>query len=709
MREGVARRGIGPFVVAVLVTACPLRGQLIYSPTPNWQSADTQVSTGGALVDIDLDGWLDFVVANGNDILRQELVVYYNKGDGTLPATPDWLSDDQEFNGHISVADVNGDGWPDVAVGLTMAHPGTATARLYLNNEGTLSSLPDWEAADEVAAFHVAFGDVNGDGRPDLAVGTGWPYSGGLPWHNHIYVNVNGTLESTPSWASDDSLDFGDIFFCDANGDGWLDLIGVGEGTDTWAYVNDEGTLATAASWHTTDNPDQFSLMGTYGDVDGDGRLDLFTTDNIQEPSRRGYPGNDEPPGATGLHDLRGSGYVRRYDGLADGLFTATPTWTYFEGFGSAVALADLDADGDLDLLTGSWWGQTHYFLNTDGVFPSAPSWTSQLSSVVEAICLGDVNNDGLEPTTESFDVTSTPGRHLFQLAHQPIERIESVAVDDIPLGPDEFTFDAVRGWVSVGPAPSALVTVDYIYTIGTDMAVTNWDGDRGNYLYYHRDPTCLLADPPGAEVAHVAANRYISFTPANPGRLTALRVTLADLPAPFSIFNGIKMWVGEPREISENAGKTTPLPHPSFMNANLQCEPYCMDFGSVGVLHVTNDEIVPGAVYDVQAIDCDCEVDNEGDYSTPARITTSIWGDVVGTCAVIPCTPPNGVVGIPTDVTAVLDKFKNLEGAPIKARCDIEPARPDLLVNITDVMFVLDAFRGFDYPFEPGPAPCSP
>ena len=69
--------------------ACPALGQAVYPDYPDWYSADTQVSTGGALVDLDLDGWLDLVVANGNDIYQQRVVVYYNQGDGTFPASPD--------------------------------------------------------------------------------------------------------------------------------------------------------------------------------------------------------------------------------------------------------------------------------------------------------------------------------------------------------------------------------------------------------------------------------------------------------------------------------------------------------------------------------------------------------------------------------------------------------------------------------------------
>ncbi len=476
MRSGGG--SIGAILVAVwLAQLSPdsCLGQSVYGSTPDWVSADTPYSTGGALVDLDHDGWLDFVVANGNDMRRERLAVYYNNGDGTLPVSPDWLAGDSEYNGHLSVADVNGDGWLDVAVGLTMDDPGTATARLYLNNEGTLSSLPDWSSLDEVAAFHVAFGDVNGDGLPDLAVGTGFAYEGSHRWHNYVYLNVGGTLELSPSWVSADTWDYWDIFFCDVDDDGWLDLVGIGGGTYTWVYQNDEGTLDAVASWQTMDNSGQFSLGGTYGDVDADGWVDLFVSDNTQLSG--------------------GSGYFRRYDGLPGGLFTTTPTWTFYQQYGSVVTLADIDADGDLDLFTGGWWGYTRYFLNTDGLFPAAPDWRSGGTSVVETICFGDVDKDGVRRPVETFDVSATPGRHVFKLARQPIEGIVYILVDGVPLNPDQYTFGPIHGWISVGPEPATSVTVRYSYTLKPEMAIANWDDNRGNYLYYNLNDAGRFGD----------------------------------------------------------------------------------------------------------------------------------------------------------------------------------------------------------------------
>ena len=341
----------------------------------------------------------------------------------------------------------------------------------------------------------MAFGDVNGDGRPDLAVGTGFPYYGTHRWHNYVYLNTGGVLEANASWVSTDTWDYMDIFFCDVNDDGRLDLVGLGTRTDTWVYVSDGGTLATTATWHTTDGSTQFSLMGTYGDVDGDGWVDLFTADNTQLSLQGKHLHWVDFTRIVGDGQPRGSGYLRRYDGLIGGLFTTTPTWTHYEQYGSSVALADIDADGDLDLASGSWFDGSRCFLNTGGLFPASPDWSSSEPSVVEAIYFGDVDNDGLRWPVESFDVTATPGRHLFQLARQPIEGIDSVIVDGAPLAPNEFTFDPVHGWVSIGPEASSSVVVHYVYSLKPEMAITNWDYNRGNYLYYNLNDAARFGD----------------------------------------------------------------------------------------------------------------------------------------------------------------------------------------------------------------------
>jgi hypothetical protein len=210
--------------------------------------------------------------------------------------------------------------------------------------------------------------------------------------------------------------------------------------------------------------------------------------------------------------------------------------------------------------------------------------------------------------------------------------------------------------------------------------------------------PTTPIGEPGFEKV------RHISFVPGNPLIQTALRVTLSDLPPPFEGDEGCKLWVGAPSDVSEVAGSLV-LP-PTFKRSRLVLEAsrHCMDWSTVGTLHVTDNEIVPKGVYNVEAIDCTADPLIEANYSAPLAIPTSKWGDIVGGAN---NQPPNGVVNF-NDISSVVDKFKNLAGAPIKSRADVAPDVPDRIIDFVDIPAVVDAFKGLPYPYG-GPDNCPP
>jgi len=438
-----------------------------YSQTPDWISDNPHYSTGAELADFNNDGWLDLVVSDGNDMAMGRVNVYYNDGNGNLSKTADWQSDDLGYNGHLDVADVNGDGWLDVAV----AYLGTdysfgPVARVYLNNDGVLSSLPDWNADLIGNAFGVDFGDMNNDGRPDLAVATGWSYSPPHYYHNLVYLNDGGTLESSASWQSDDTNSYDGVHWVDADNDGWLDLACIGTDIETQIYRNLGGTLETTASWHTTDSINQFGIMLTSGDVNFDGIIDLFATDNTQIGG--------------------GSGKFKQYSGLSTGFFETTYSWNYFGDTGSAVALADVNYDNKLDLATGAWWDNIHIFLNDGTGLPPNPSWSSGVSSVIEKIVFGNVGPNFDEFTLNEVFAPSGE-RRLFYLSNKNIQKINSVKVDGVSLDFSEYTYSREQGFVTINTIASSAVEVNYNFSKSLDMVVSNWDPDIGNYLYYNK------------------------------------------------------------------------------------------------------------------------------------------------------------------------------------------------------------------------------
>jgi hypothetical protein len=445
-----------------------------YSQTPDWISNNPHYSTGGELADFNNDGWLDLVVSDGNDMAKGRVNIYNNDGNGNLSKTANWQSSDIGYNGHLDVADVNGDGWLDVAV----SYLGTSSsfgpvARVYLNNNGVLSSTPDWEADLIGNAFGVDFGDMNNDGRPDLAVATGWSYSPAHYYHNLVYLNVGGTLESTASWQSFDTNTYMGVHWIDADNDGWLDLACIGSYVQTQIYRNLGGTLETTASWHTTDSLNQDGIMLTSRDVNFDGLRDLFATDNTQ---------------------LGGSGKFKQYNGLSQGFFETTYSWNYYGNMGSAVALADVNYDNKLDLATGGWWDNTRIFLNNGAGLPANPSWTSGVTSVIEKIIFGNVG-----PTFDEFTLneifTASRNRKLFYLSHQNIQKINSVKVDSVFLDFSQYTYSRENAWVTINTIPTNSVEINYAFSKSLDMVVTNWDLDIGNYLYYNKINIVLTPD----------------------------------------------------------------------------------------------------------------------------------------------------------------------------------------------------------------------
>lgn len=205
------------------------------------------------------------------------------------------------------------------------------------------------------------------------------------------------------------------------------------------------------------------------------------------------------------------------------------------------------------------------------------------------------------------------------------------------------------------------------------------------------------------------ATNRYLSFTLGNSGRPTAIKVTLVDLPPPFDVRNGEVRWAGEPFAVSENAGLSDATP-PLINVAHLICEPFIRDWGDTGTLHLFGEDVVPGGVYAIQAVEEACGAVLVATDAPALNLVNSAWGDVAGPFDPVAeqWTGPDQRVDVVTDILAVLDKFSNRPNAPSKVRCDVEPTVPDQRVNISDMTHLIEAFRSRPYPFTPATVPCS-
>ncbi len=220
----------------------------------------------------------------------------------------------------------------------------------------------------------------------------------------------------------------------------------------------------------------------------------------------------------------------------------------------------------------------------------------------------------------------------------------------------------------------------------------------------------CRIANQPLPTTISVATNRYISFVPRSASRTVAYRVRVANSPAGAgAVFNSV-YWVGPPR--SQGPGGQGPA---GGRHARLQCNSFfSASWPDDQRVVISGPEVRPGAIYRIDAIDLACAQDTRPDLIPRAAAmddryfsavltvpTVSVWGDVVGSSGSPEA--PDGKVDM-ADMTAVVDRFVNQPDAVSTERADLHPAVPNYIVDFQDIAGVLDAYRGFPYPFSSGP-----
>ncbi|MEH3144175.1 MAG: FG-GAP-like repeat-containing protein [Methylobacterium frigidaeris] len=246
--------------------------------------------------------------------------------------------------------DVNGDRRLDLVTG-SWAEPdspgGNASLKVYLRNaDGSFSTTPESGLLGNIKSFlqiSPTIADMNGDGLQDLVVNNS----------NTIETYLqrsDGSFSTSPEVHVFDSGTYyysAKIAFHDLNGDEKLDLVvAAWDGTLTAYLRNQDGSSGYTKNTEIFKNINAgYSSAPTFGDVNGDGLADLVV-------------------GAS-------NGRLRAYLRNADNSFSSTPDPSLFKdmtvGSTSTPTLADLNNDGKLDLVVGSWDGLFHAYTNGAG------------------------------------------------------------------------------------------------------------------------------------------------------------------------------------------------------------------------------------------------------------------------------------------------------------------------------------------------------
>ena len=471
-----------------------------------WESPESDYTWDVAWADWDNDGDPDLAVANAgqpNRIYRNEIV------DGKRTLVLAWSSVEKDYTLAIAWGDYDGDDDPDLAVG----NAGTVN-RVYENDDGILKLDPadglGWQAPPESLqtevdyvidsatvnnlTMSVAWGDMEGDGDLDLAVGN--------LGFNQIYRNdgdgdlINiGTIDPVPTvtslfpprasgaipqatssvawgdWDGDGDLDLAAANFTfqtdllqELEQSGLIEFTGLKhyknfnliyenidnifqvDPTQKLGWVFEEANESTSVAWADWENIGTLGLAFgnlsfnevyrtersichqdgklyrrlwrmkqawrsldfnlswdiTWGDIDGNGLLDLFFADLFTEQST--LVSHLGQMNFTGLGSIAcRNDAIEEYDShiLIEDYPKPFPMgWGEPEDHNSltyGMAWGDIEGDGDLDVVYGNKHSANRLYLNKDGEFVEDENvWTDDSANdPTYAVQLGDLNGDG--------------------------------------------------------------------------------------------------------------------------------------------------------------------------------------------------------------------------------------------------------------------------------------------------------------------------
>jgi len=161
--------------------------------------------------------------------------VLLGKGDGSFARRTDFLTKGR-YRISVSIGDLNGDGKPDLAVANFDDYYPCSISVLFGNGDGSFSTRTDYPAGEGIQS--IAVGDLDGDGRLDLAAAN-YLCNTVSVWLGH----GDGTFGARTDYGTGDSPDY--VAIGDLNGDGKPDLAVTNNRSNTVSVLFNIGDSAT--------------------------------------------------------------------------------------------------------------------------------------------------------------------------------------------------------------------------------------------------------------------------------------------------------------------------------------------------------------------------------------------------------------------------------------------------------------------------------
>jgi hypothetical protein len=298
---------------------------VVYDPAPGARFDSTAV----ALADLDNDGDMDLIgggLYENGSIDNGAVTIRRNNGNGTfgsaeiiLFTNPNFVANPKE----LTTGFLNGDGFPDIVAAVPSGRAVEGFVAVNSNGSGGFNTPVYYEASQQT--FDVAVVDLDGDGDGDVI--TVANSSAAVTVHENL---GNGSFRVLPRYevaSLSDAVESADI-----DNDGDIDIVVNGEldiaSNDPLLKIlknNGDGTFAPASDYTPARNFADMKLR----DINGDGFVDMiFAPDGNYPPYHFG----------TALN-------------LGNGTFAPTVVTNVFSCGEGTIDAADLDGDGDLDIV----------------------------------------------------------------------------------------------------------------------------------------------------------------------------------------------------------------------------------------------------------------------------------------------------------------------------------------------------------------------
>jgi hypothetical protein len=355
----------------------PLRGFVHFTPQPLAGPAAQDI----AVADVNGDGKPDLIDA---DLTYNNIAVLLGNGDGAFQTPRTFSTGANSRPYSVAVGELNGDNNPDIVA----ADRGADSISVLLGNgNGTFQAQQTYSTGAGSAPYAVTLADVNGDGKIDAVVADSNSNSVSV-----FLGNGNGTFAPQQSFAVGNHPV--SVAVADVNGDGGLDLIVANDNDKTVGVLLNATQPAMGGPPAVAFAPQQTFAAGgndnrvLVADLNGDGLPDIVTSN----------PSNEN------VAVLRGSG---------GGTFAAPQTFAA-SGF-NGISIADINGDGHPDLVANYFTGVALLPGNGDGTFQDEQIFDIS-DSKVSLVATADVNGDGHPDLVIAAGDNYTPGVVLTDL-----------------------------------------------------------------------------------------------------------------------------------------------------------------------------------------------------------------------------------------------------------------------------------------------------